>query len=80
MFGKIIQADKDVNIEGTGIGLFLTKNIVNSMNGKIQVHSEQGKYTRFNVTLPLEMTLKRALETKSAKLNAKFCRAHPDFI
>jgi len=80
MFGKIAQDDKDVNLEGTGIGLFITKSIVDSMNGKIQVHSEKGKYSRFNVTLPLESSLKRGLETKSAKLNANFCRTHPEYI
>ena len=54
MFGKISQADKNVNTEGTGIGLFIAKNIVDSLNGKIQVQSEQGQYSRFNVTLPFE--------------------------
>ena len=80
MFGKISQADKNVNTEGTGIGLFIAKNIVDSLNGKIQVQSEQGQYSRFNVTLPVENSLKTALETKKAKLNAAFCRVHPDLI
>lgn len=38
--------------EGTGLGLFVTKNLVESMGGKIEVTSRIGGGTTFAVTLP----------------------------
>ncbi|MCI8478282.1 MAG: response regulator [Oscillospiraceae bacterium] len=40
--------------EGTGLGMAITKYIVDTMGGSIDVKSEQGKGTEFNVTLDLE--------------------------
>lgn len=42
-------------IQGTGLGMAITKNIVELMNGNIEVHSEQGKGTSFIVTLTLRL-------------------------
>ena len=41
--------------EGTGLGMAITKYIVDAMGGSIQVESEQGKGTRFHVVLDLEI-------------------------
>lgn len=38
--------------EGTGLGLFVTKNLVENMGGKITVTSRNGGGTTFTVTLP----------------------------
>ena len=38
--------------EGTGLGLFVTKNLVETMGGKIAVTSRKGGGTTFTVTLP----------------------------
>lgn len=38
-------------IQGTGLGMAITKNIVDMMGGTIEVESEQGKGTEFTVTL-----------------------------
>lgn len=40
--------------EGTGLGMAITKYIVDAMGGTIEVHSEIGKGTEFHVVLDLE--------------------------
>ncbi|MBI5484430.1 MAG: HAMP domain-containing histidine kinase [Deltaproteobacteria bacterium] len=40
--------------EGTGLGLFVTKKLVESMAGKIKVTSRNGGGTTFTITLPLQ--------------------------
>lgn len=40
-------------IEGTGLGLYIVKQLVERMSGSIQVHSESGKGSRFTLRLPL---------------------------
>jgi len=45
------QIDK---IEGTGLGMAITKAIVEAMKGSIEVQSEPGKGTEFHITLDLE--------------------------
>ena len=56
LFSRFYQAR---NIEtvadiGTGIGLNLTKGIVDMHHGTIEVASEQGKGTKFTITLPTQ--------------------------
>jgi len=45
--------------EGTGLGMAITKYIVDAMGGEIEVKSVQGVGTEFNVTLDLERTIER---------------------
>ena len=42
-------------IQGTGLGMAITKNIVDMMDGTIQINTEQGKGTEFVVRLPLRI-------------------------
>ncbi len=41
--------------QGTGLGMSITRNIVNMMNGDINVESEPGKGTKFTVTIFLSL-------------------------
>jgi len=40
------------NVPGAGIGLYLTKLLVERMNGELQVTSQEGKGTKFSITMP----------------------------
>lgn len=42
-------------IQGTGLGMAITKNIVNMMGGQIQIESEVGKGSKFTVTIFLKL-------------------------
>ena len=42
-------------IQGTGLGMAITKNIIDMMGGKITVHSEKGKGSEFIVELSLKL-------------------------
>lgn len=46
------QDSKVDKIEGSGLGMAITKQIVGLMHGTIEVWSEEGKGSSFTVTLP----------------------------
>lgn len=56
IFDRFYQADRAdrTEIEGTGIGLTVAKELIELHNGKIDVTSQPGKGTSFKVTLLLE--------------------------
>jgi len=53
LFGEFVQIDSASHkgIEGTGLGLVITKKLVNAMGGDISVQSEYGKGSTFTITL-----------------------------
>ncbi|MDR1874561.1 MAG: response regulator [Synergistaceae bacterium] len=55
LFGVFEQFDQEKNrsITGTGLGLSITKQLVNMMNGHIEVKSRYGNGSEFTVHLPL---------------------------
>lgn len=54
IFDRFFRVDntKSKNNKGTGLGLSIVKSYVTELGGSIQVHSELGKGTRFEVLIP----------------------------
>ncbi len=53
MFEKFFRAQSTAGETGTGLGLVITKHIVEAHGGKIWLESEEGVGTTFFITLPL---------------------------
>ena len=55
IFNKLFRADnaKQQEVEGTGLGLYITKTIVEKAGGKIWFESEENVGTTFLITFPL---------------------------
>jgi CheY-like chemotaxis protein len=54
---------KNDNVEGVGLGLAITRSIVEAMGGGIGVKSEYGKGSTFTITLPQKYRSREALAT-----------------
>ncbi|MBU1289728.1 PAS domain-containing sensor histidine kinase [Patescibacteria group bacterium] len=59
IFTKFFRANNVVKMEteGTGLGLFICKNIINAHNGKIWFESKENEGTAFYFTIPLNSKL-----------------------
>ncbi len=57
LFEKFYRAEstKRMKEEGTGLGLFIVKSLIESVGGKVGVISEEGKDTIFYLTIPLSI-------------------------
>lgn len=64
IFDRFYQVDNSLarEQEGTGIGLSLTRELVELHQGSISVISEVGKGTQFTVSLPLELVQPKQLD------------------
>ncbi len=60
IFTKLFRADNVIgkDTEGTGLGLYIAKSIVEQSGGEIWFESDENKETTFFVTLPLEKSKK----------------------
>ena len=56
IFAPFERATQNVNSEGFGLGLFLTKGLIKVLEGKMDVGSEPGKGSVFRLELPLPET------------------------
>lgn len=66
IFTRLFRADnvQDRDVEGTGLGLYIVKSIIEHSEGEIWFESEEDKGTTFYVTLPLEGMGKKKGEKK----------------
>ena len=53
IFGRFERAMSDGNYGGLGLGLWISRQIVDALHGQITFHSEAGGGTTFDITLPL---------------------------
>ena len=56
IFTKMFRADnvQELDTDGTGLGLYIIKSVVEHSGGKIWFESEENKGTTFYVTIPLK--------------------------
>ena len=55
VFSKLFRADnaRETDTQGTGLGLYIVKSILETVGGDISFKSEENKGTTFNVEIPL---------------------------
>ncbi|EIJ43399.1 PAS domain S-box [Beggiatoa alba B18LD] len=53
-FYQIGNNEEIKRVEGTGLGLTITKTVVELLKGKLEIHSELGKGSTFQVELPIQ--------------------------
>ena len=55
LFARFYQLDASTSRRygGTGLGLYITKNIIDAIGGKIWIESEVGKGTKVHILLPI---------------------------
>ena len=51
MFGMLCNSKEWLNKSGTGIGLSISKMLVDLLGGEISIDSEEGKWTKFTFTV-----------------------------
>ncbi len=59
LFSKFFRASNALKLEteGSGLGLFIVKNIIEKHNGSIELKSEEGRGTEISFSLPIEQKL-----------------------
>lgn len=62
LFSEFRRLRGSGNVEGTGLGLFVVKTIVDAHGGKVAAESTEGKGTTFVVRLPTESPPKTSLQ------------------
>ena len=75
-----IEEKRNRNIQGTGLGLRLTKNLVELMEGMITVESTYGKGTRFTVKIPQKVMNSNPVGDFSQAYGKAQVSSHKDII
>lgn len=63
-------------IQGTGLGMAITKNIVDMMHGTITVHSEEGKGTEFVVSLRFRLCEEPVIRAEESSQEVELAGKH----
>ncbi|WP_024646103.1 ATP-binding protein [Pseudomonas syringae] len=64
LFKPFERLNADPSVEGTGLGLALSKSMLEMMHGDLSVHSVRGEGCRFTLELPVVQVQKAALPTQ----------------
>ncbi|MDR2584460.1 MAG: response regulator [Fibromonadaceae bacterium] len=75
LFDDFVRLDFAINkdVEGTGLELAITKNLIKMMNGDIRVQSEYGKGSTFTVKLPQKIGSNESFDSiKNDNITIKF--------
>ncbi|MBQ9984669.1 MAG: response regulator [Lachnospiraceae bacterium] len=79
-----VDIKKNRSVEGTGLGLPITKRLVTLMNGVIRVKSEYGKGTEFKIIIPQRVIDETPIVTVGRSKTIRILYYHveevPDFI
>ncbi|MFN7133814.1 MAG: ATP-binding protein, partial [Myxococcales bacterium] len=70
IFDRFARGVSDRHYGGLGLGLYISRQIVDAMHGSIEVHSERGKRTVFRVVLPRDPEPARPQEEGGAPVGA----------
>jgi len=57
-------ADKTTDVSGRGVGMDVVRRNVQELGGKIEIHSERGRGSRFTITLPLTLAIVEGLSIR----------------
>ncbi len=62
IFTKLFRADnaRETDPDGTGLGLYIIRSIIDQTNGKIRFESAEGKGTTFYITVPVQWMRSKA--------------------
>ena len=66
---KRLEMERNSTVEGSGLGLVITRSLVDMMNGTIQVQSEYGKGSVFTVTIPQKIAADSLADSAGEQLD-----------